>query len=977
MKKIILICIVLFWVPLMVSAQVRVLTGTVTSSKDGSSLPGVSVLNKTAGGGVATDMDGKYSIKVNKGDLLIFSFVGMKSKSIEVQGQTKLDVALDNDSEVLDELVVIGYGQRRKGTIAGSVSTVGKDVIDARPVVSFDQALQGQVSGVQITTSSGEPSASSSVRIRGVSSISAGTAPLYIMDGVMITEGDFNGLNPSDIENVSVLKDASSTSIYGSRAANGVIVITTKRGKYASKAKVSLRAQYGKSYMMDNKYDMMDSAGQLELEEYIGVRAGGSNTVKELLKTNVDWKDLLYHSGTTQNYEMSVAGGGENVSYYTSFGYFSQDGITLRSGIDRYSARANIEARANTWLKIGTNVSLSYSESETTESGGSTQNPALAAMVTKPYYNPYTANGKLVEYWETPNNANPLDGITKHPQGGSSFKMVGSLFLELKPIENLTIKTLGGIDASDIRSSSKSLPSYFMNNNGGIINGSASEMFARTYRLTMTNTANYMFKLDDLHNFIVLAGQEAVKLKENSFGARTEGLTDDRLSFIGAGTIPKKPSGGFSSGYSYMSFFGRVEYNYDYKYYVDLSLRGDGSSRFGKNNRWARFWSIGSMWDAKKEVFLADNAWLTMAQLSASIGTSGNSEIGAYKNRSWVSTGPIYNGVGGMTVDTSDPGNPDLTWESMFSTNVSLKLGFLERYTLKAEYYNKLTSDMLMDVPISQVTGYSMGMKNVGKMRNSGFEFEVGGDVLSRNGFTWNLNINASYNRNKIVELYDGAESYVENGAGTKLQEGESYGAFFLTRFAGVNPANGDGLWYDKNGQVTNVYSDENAVLLGKSYYAPWSGGMNTVFSYKGVSLSAYFSWMKDRYLINNERFMIENPGGEYVARFNQSVKLKDIWRNPGDITEIPRKDVEAQLDDRWLEDASYFKLKNVTVSWDVPKNWLAYTRIIGNVRVYAQGQNLFTLTKFTGFDPEVDSNMSIGRYPSSRQFIFGLDLTF
>lgn len=974
MSKILLILIGLILWQLPVVAQERTITGKVISVEDGQPLPGVTVQNKASKAGVATDLDGKYSIKAQKGDLLLFSFVGLKEKSIEVGALNVIDVKMEAVSEQMDEVVVIAYGgPRKKGTVSGAVSSVKGDVLETQQVASFDQALQGQIAGVQVTTSSGEPSARSSVRIRGISSIAANTAPLYIMDGVAITEGDFSTLNMDDIENVSVLKDASSTSIYGSRAANGVIVITTKRGKYAQEAKVNFRAMYGVSKLLAGDFNMMNSSEILELESELGLRYADDRTTKELAKTNVDWRDMMFHQGKVQNYELSISGGKDNFNYYVSGNYYNQDGIAPRSGLERFVFRANLEGRAKKWLKVGSNLSVGYSTYERTETGNNFYNPALAAVVFKPYYNPYQADGTLVKSWD--NLDNPLYGLGLNPSSNEDLKLVGSFFAELNPVEGLYLKSLVGADALVINGHAKSMPSYIRNEKDG---GSASESFGRNFRFTMTNTLTYQTLIKERHSLIVLLGQEAVKYQTNSFTALNKGTMDDRLSDMGSGTVSTLAKGGTPAGYAYLSAFGRLEYNLDSKYFLDFSIRSDGSSRFAPGNRWATFWSVGMMWNLKKEAFLADNSFLTGAKLSFSVGTSGNSEIGNYEYMSWVGTGSVYNQVNGM-YPLSQAGNWDITWENIFSTNVGISLSLMDRWDVKVDWYRKLTSNMLMNVPVSMVTGYSSMTENVGKMSNTGIEVEVGGDIIQNlAGFRWTLNGNFAWNKNRLEKLYEGAEEFMNSGVGVKYQVGKPVGSFYMPRFAGVNPANGDALWYDKEGKVTDEFSEENAVFLGKSYYAPWNGGFTSTFSYKGLSLSAFFNWVSGKYIMNNNRFFIENTGVDYVQAYNQSKKMLRRWKQPGDVTDIPRANQTTQINsDQWIDDASFLRLKNVTLSYNLPQAWLKYAKVLRNVRVYAQGQNLITWTKFEGFDPEDDANLTLGRYPTSRQFTFGLDVTF
>lgn len=974
MKKFLIICVSLLSIQLAALAQTKTVTGTVMSADDNLPVIGAAVLNLSAGNnvGTITDVNGQYSIKVSPGQELNFSFIGLQEQTIKYSGEEVLNITLQADAIKVDDVVVMGYGTRKKGTITGSVATVSSSTIDSRPVASFDQALQGQVAGVQIITSSGEPSAQSSVKIRGVSSMNAATAPLYVMDGVVINAGDFATLNSSDIENISILKDASSTSIYGARAANGVIVITTKQGKFGERATVKVRAQYGVSNLLDSKYKMMDSREILAFENEMGVRSGD---ITEMAQVNTDWTDLLYRTGHTQNYEVSYTGGSDKSTYYVSGAYYKQGGITLRSGLERYTLRSNNQTRINNWLKLGSSISLGYSHSQNTVPGGNLNNPSVGAMVTKPYDSPYDANGELVQRLTVSDNPNPLSSILYHPESSNDLKVVASVFVEIQPVKNLTIKSLFGIDGYDLRASSKSMPGYYNNLEQG---GSASEQFGRGYRMTLTNTATYNLMTKSRHNVNFLLGQETVTYNHEDFGATNTGTYDDRLSHLGAGSVATLASGGFSQSYRYLSVFGRAEYNYDYKYYVDLSVRGDGSSRFAKGKRWGTFWSVGLMWDIAKENFLAGNKVLTGLKINASAGTSGNSEIGYYDYMSWVNSGPIYNGLPGMAPGTQ-PGNPDLTWESTMAYDLGLRLEFLNRINLTLEGYHKTTSDMLLAVPISQVTGFSSMTQNIGKMSNAGFEADLNGDIVStRSGFVFNLGVNFAYNQNKLLKLYDGSDGYLQAGTGTKNQVGRSLGSYFMPRYAGVNPANGDALWYTKDGEVVNYFNSDDAVFVDKLFVAPWNGGFTATFSWKGLELSAFFNWMADKWIINNVRQFVENPNQAELMEYNQAKRMQTMWRKPGDITDIPRADIiRPQFATTMvLEDASFLRLKNVTLSYSLPSKVVKKMHI-QNLRVYAQGQNLLTWSKFQGFDPEDDGNLTMGRYPTARQFTFGIDIAF
>lgn len=946
--------------------------GVVKDAK-GETIPAANIVVKGTTIGTVADWDGNYQINAPKGSTLIFSYIGFASKEVVVGSQSVINVVLNEDTQALDEVVVVAYGTRKKGTISGSVGVIKADALENVPVASFDQALQGKATGLQVLANSGEPSAPASFKIRGVNSINAGTTPLFILDGIAISANDFSAINPNDIENISVLKDASSTSIYGARAANGVIVITTKRGKMGDKGKINVRAQYGFSNLAYGKWDQMNTTQRLNYEEEIGLRIPGTYDREALERININWRDVVFNNNAPfSTYELSASGASEKFNYFISGSYYGQEGIAMGSDFDRYSFRSNLEARVTNWLKIGTNTAFSYEKMmEADEGEYTTVTPISASRFMLPYWNPYKEDGSLTSISDGTwlgTNQNPLEWLANNDRRVNKAKLIASAFIEIRPIQDLVIRSVGGLDFSDNRVNMKSNPSYLPNYGSGMVGRS----FARYTNLTWTNTANYMKTFDDVHNINVLLGQEAVSNDAESFSVTARGQSNDKLLSMSSGT--SVTSWGDSQAQStYLSFFGRGEYNYDGKYFVDLSARRDGSSKFGAKSRWATFWSLGTMWNAKSERFLSQYDWLSNAQLSFSVGTSGNSSIPNYDHLALIAAGPQYDGKPGIGPMTK--GNENLTWEKLTTTNVALKLGFFNRLDMGLEFYNKKTTDMLMEVPVSYGTGFAFKWDNIGAMVNRGVELDLNLDAIRTKNFVWNVNANFSYNKNKITELYNGQDEYEMANTGMLLKVGHSYGEFYMVRFAGVNPANGDGLWYDKQGNIVNQYNENDRVLVGKSYNAPWQGGFGTSLSYKGISLSAQFSWVADRYMMNNDRYFDESNGT--FTMYNQSGKLLDRWKKPGDIAEIPRHGVLTQMDTHLLENASFLRLKNLTIGYELPASLLRNTKIIERVRFYGQGQNLLTFTGFTGMDPESSMNIYAASYPLARQFSFGVEISF
>ena len=977
-RKIIHLFVFLFMliVPQSFWAQSFVVKGQVTSHEDNEPLIGVAIMQEGTTNGVVTDFDGNYAIELKGVDkaVLVFSYIGMKTQLHTVNNSTGiLDIVMQSDAEVMEEVVVVAYGTRKKGTIAGSVSTVKSDKVANVPAAGFDQALQGQTPGLTVLSNSGEPSKAATFQIRGTNSINSGTAPLFILDGVPITSSDFNTISPSDIESISVLKDASSTSIYGARAANGVVVITTKRGTAMDKAKVVLRTQVGFSELAGNNWTLMNTAERIQFEQELGLDKG--QDYDKLRLTDVNWQEAVFNDrAMLQNYDLSISRATDKLNYFVSGSFYDQDGIAQGSTFRRYNLRANADVKASNWLKVGTNSMVAYEEVQQAEDGQyALYTPISACRFMLPYWNPYREDGSIASSKDgswTGTTYNPVEWMENNPVLNKKYKALTVLYAEITPIENLTIRSQFGVDYSHSTADMKSYPSFPGNNGIGNAGRSSYDMMS----LTITNTANYRFNLKDKHSFNVMLGQEGVDYRSEGFQVVTSGQNNDFLTDLASGTRASMWSNSFSS-YSYLSFFGRGEYSFDDRFYADFSIRADASSRFGKNGRWGTFWSVGLMWNLKQEEFMKRFDWLTTAQIAFSTGTSGNSEIPNYDHLELVGGGANYMGTAGIAPISE--GNPDLGWEQLWATNLAFHLGFFNRVNVDFELYNKRTSNMLMLVPQSYSNnGFGSRWDNVGVMINRGAELAVNADVIRTRDFTWNVNANVSYNKNEITELYNGLSEYEIAGTSTKLVVGHSVGEFYTNRYAGVNPANGDALWYTKEGELTTEYNESDKVMVGKNYIAPWQGGFGTTLSWKGFSLNAQFSWVADRWMFNNDRFF-EESNGLYTV-YNQSRRLLyDRWKKPGDVTDIPRYGITPQMDSRFLEDASFLRLKNLTLGYAVPQNWLEKTHFFDSARIYVQGQNLLTFTKFSGIDPESSSNIYAAQYPMSRQFTLGIELSF
>ena len=977
-------------------AQTKV-NGTVVSQEDGEPVIGASVLVVGTNVGTVTDANGQFSLTCPAGkNTLRISYVGMEPLEV-VAGSKHLRILLSNDQKAIDEVVVVGYGSAKKlGTIAGSVETVTADKFEHRPIANIGDALQGQVAGLQVFTSSGEPSASVSMRIRGVTSINASTTPLYILDGTEITSSTFQTLNPNDIESMTVLKDASSTAIYGSRAANGVIILTSKRGKYGQKATITVSAQYGVSKMTGDKMEMMNSEQWFTLQEMLTpsnkTNAGFQAMKNYYLKNGIstDWTDELFGgSAPTSEINVSANGGSQNFSYLLSYGHYKAEGIMDDSNMRRESLRANLEATITDWMKIGSNTNLAYTKYGTTAFGSSSNswyNKVTGSRWYLPIETPneiigldrsdyanstFEGYGKRQDYFEFLGIYNPYYLSEIQPSTSDRLNINENAYVNINPIKGLNIRSAVGLEFFDYTYSGNALPVGPFEGAG-----TSTESFERYYQWTVTNTAEYKFSIAQKHDFTVLLGQESTYSKDRGFRLRVNGLTDERLLLPSAGSAAVVPDNdqAYKTEESRNSWFGALNYSYDDRYFIDLSIRRDGSSLFGENNRWATFGAVAGMWKISSEKFMAPTKkWLNDLAVKVSYGSTGNSGIAAYRALGLVTTGGMYNGQSGTYI--GNPSNPDLTWETVKTFNVALTGRVLNRISFDFEYYNKVTSDMLMEIPYSYTTGFSGGWGNVAEMRNRGFDFTLGFDIIKSKDWKWHLAINGNYNQNRILKLFQGLDYYTLGNTGLRLEVGHPYGEFYSVRWSRVDPRDGQNVWLDKNGNETKVYSEDDQVMTGMNQFAPWSGGLSSSLSWNGIQLDMQFTGMFGRYMTNNMRYFVENAG--FASEMNQTTNMLNMWTTPGQITDIPAADADIEFDTHLLERATFVRLKMLQLSYTFPKKLMQQTRILKDAKIYFVGRNLLTFTSYSEYDPEVNSNITLGNYPNTRQYSIGCQLTF
>lgn len=680
--------------------------------------------------------------------------------------------------------------------------------------------------------------------------------------------------------------------------------------------------------------------------------------------------------------DVSATGGTDNLNYYLSFGHYDTEGIMDDSNLRRETLRSNIDASITKWMKIGANLNLSFQKYGTTafgNSAASVYNKAYAARVYRPdqtYYeilrddnDNFTGFGKRLDFFDKLGYYNPYYLSEIQPSHMDMIRINGNTFININPIKGLNLRASQGVEAFDYRNSYTALPVGPFEGSG-----SARESFQRYYQFTYTNTAEYKFDINSDHKFNILLGQESIIAKNQSFRASVDGLTDERLVLLSAGATATMPT---HEKYNkvFNSYFATFSYNYNEKYYLDATFRRDGSSLFGLNNQWGNFWSVGAMWDIKKESFLDSIDWLDQLQAKFSYGSVGNSSgLDPYMAFGLVGSGYMYNAQSGTAI--KNPANPDLTWEVVKSTNIALSTRLFDRVNIDLEYYNRNTENMLMEIPYSYTTGFQKGWGNVANMNNKGFDLTIDVDVLKNfHDFSWNITANINYNKNEITKLFNGLDEYVIANTGLKLQIGKPYGEYFYTRWAGVDSRDGYNMWYDKNGNLTKNYSDDDAVFTGKQRYAPWSGGFGTRLNWRGFTVSADFSLILGQYMLNNERWFTENP--QFASKDNQTTKMLTMWQKPGDITDISTPASAMQFDTHLLENASFMRMKNITVSYEFPKRWMKRTGFMETARVFFIGRNLLTVTNYQGYDPEVDTNVQLGNYPNTKQYSFGIELTF
>ena len=964
------------------------LSGTVTD-ESGMPLVGVSVVIKGTNKGVATDFDGKYSLTdVPKGAVLQFSSVGYQTTDVKANN-SQLNIKLAEATQNLDEVVVVGYGTQKKGDVTTAITSVKTKDLEQRPVISAAQAIQGRAAGIQVVQPNGAPGAGLAVRIRGNTSISASNDPLYVVDGIPVQ--DISSIAPNDIESMQVLKDASSAAIYGSRAANGVVLITTKQGK-RNEPKVSVNTYIGVSEIAKK----IPSLNTQQYYELMNETKAVATATLAGLTDKTDWYKETFRAGFTQNTQLSVSNASDNTKYYLSAGHTKEDGIIRSSFFERYNVRLNLEAKMRQWLTFETNLSYADYESNGIISGlGANRAGVVLSVINTPHYAPIWSEKTGEEGWyyydfKGANLSHPVENISRRADNllkNNRFVGSGSAIIQL--MKGLRYKSTLAIDrlsSKENRFTDPKLTSYGRRNYG-----EAADIRKNNTLLTFDNILTFD-KTFSKHNLSLLGGTSFTNAKmDASEMYATHFLTSDIKTLnaankIGQGSITN------AEEWSMMSYLGRLSYNYDSKYLLTANFRADGSSKLAPGKRWGYFPSVSVGWRLSRESFLSNIEWLSELKLRGGWGQTGNQAgissyayLQRYKiaRQNWWGNGANANAM--ITLTPNSFSNPNLTWETTTQSNIGLDVAlFKNRLAFAIDAYIKNTTNLLMEVPLPATSPVPSIYRNEGEMTNKGIEFSVDSHNLTGE-LEWNTNFNISLNRNKLNKLslqkvyYYASTSEATSEQVVRITEGQPLGKFWGLISEGVDPQTGDIKYKDLNGDGRITVSDKT--YIGDPN-PDFTFGFTNDFSYKNFTLSVFFQGSYGNDIYNASRIETE---GMYDGK-NQSTAVLNRWKKRGDITDIPRavKGTDnIKASSRWVEDGSYLRLKTLTLAYNLPTQALQQYGI-RKVQPYFTAQNLWTLTNYKGFDPEVNEGLSgptmgidWGTYPQTKSFIFGLNIEF
>lgn len=971
------------------SAQKRV-TGRVVDQQ-GNPVVGATVKVTGAKVVTSTDANGNFTLTnvPNAAKTVDVTYIGMESANVSIAGNMKV-VLKDN---TLKEAVVLGYGTARKiGTIGGAVAKVSGEDIEETPAINIMDAMQGKVAGLQIYNNTGDVGdlSNTSIVIRGVGSLEAGNTPLVVVDGSPADASILNLLNPSDIESMITLKDASATSIYGSRAANGVIYITTKSGRRNEKAVVTIGQKIGWSQLARSVGNPMNATELLDFQLENGIITAEKYAEYKNHGANTDWQKYHFRDDAPMyETDFSVRGGSNSTDYFVSGNYMKNTGVDDASRMKRYNFRTNLRTQVNDWMQMGVNQTIVYTDRATngyTRSGSNNlRSYSTASYMFPAYWDPY-APGYVENHmiWGLESyDTKWLADI--QPKTTNDLIYNGTAFIQLNPMKGLTLKSQLGLYATNSNYKYTQLAEF------PGMNGIASAYItdSRSAQWTITNTAEYKFNIGEDHEITALLGQEGIRYNSNGFSVGAKGSTDNRLLLLSNMTEAEWDDISESAAeYQFLSFFGRLDYALKNKYFFNFTVRNDQSSRFGATNRSAMFYSGSANWNIKREKFMDNLWWLTDANVRVSVGSTGNSSIGNYEHLGLVGT-TQYGGTAGWGL--AQPANTELGWEKQIQTNVGFDVNLFDRFNLEFNWYHKKTKDMLMDIPLPSTTGFSSQMMNVGELSNRGVELTASYDIIKpkKQGDLWlNFRMSYAYNTNKIDKLFYGIEEWPMESYLLCYKVGESLN-YYMPIYAGVDKEDGAPMWYKKGykGGVQHEFNPETMTKdasnmsalnqdTGKGMYAPHTGGFGLSASWKGFSLVADFAYTLDKYMVNNVYYWATDKGS-LQSGYNADRDVLKMWKNPGDITDMPGYQYSSQFDTHLLENASFLRLKNLTLAYDLPKKWMEATKFMQGARLSFTTRNLFTITKYKGADPELDTNIAYGNYPATRQFVLGVEVTF
>ena len=974
----------------------RTVTGTVTD-EGGGALPGVSILVKGTQRGTTTDQSGSFRLEVPDGAAtLVFSFVGYTSREVVVGNQTKIDVTLAPDLKSLDEVVVVGYGTVRKSDLTGAVSTVKAEQIAAYPAGGITQALQGRAPGVQIQANNGDPGASFKIRIRGGSSINASSDPIFVIDGFV--GGTLPP--PEDIESIEILKDASATAIYGSRGANGVVMVTTKKGK-AGKTTVELNTSYS-SQREINRLDLLNG------EQYTAY-------LKELTPSyvspgqNTDWQDEIFKPGSIQNHQLSFSGGNQSVKYYVSGSVFDQQGVIVRTDFKRYSVTNNLSFDVSKRVRIGMNLFAQRTGRHGTRtqegSGGAGSTGAVAsALKFMPNQGIYNPDGTYTIAQQGDPIDNPFAIVNELQNESINDRLQANFSADFDIFEGLKFRTTLGASINNQRESSFQPTTL---NQGRNVGGQATQDGDKNTNLINENYLTYSRTLGGAHNLSLLGGYSFQKTTFESFGARSQSFISDAVSFwnLGSASVFQAPNSNLSQT-ELFSYFGRINYGYKDRYLLTLNARYDGSSNFSKNQKWAFFPSGAVAWNVMNEDFMQNVKFFNSWKIRVSYGLTGNQAISPYQTLARfsptlaVSNGKLVNAVRPTTV-----ANDNLTWETNAQFDVGTDIGFLNnRFNLTIDYYNRVTRNLLFSVPLPQYSGFQSQLKNIGKVGNKGVELGLDSKVFT-GGFKWDLGLNVSANRNKVLELPDGSDIQYGSGPGHMiglgntqiLRVGQPVGSFWGWVYDGVyqqgdsflpgggfEQVAGGEKYRDLNGDG-KLNADDRRIVGNPNPNFIW--GINSDFRYRNFDLNIFFQGSQGNDLLSYTLLELES----IASPFNSTVRALDRWTPTNTNTDVPKRSAARpqRVSTRWVYDGSYARLKNIALGYNLPAALLDRV-FVSRVRIYVSAQNILTFTKYPGYDPEVNyssggsgsnSNRNLGldygSYPNAKSYTVGLNVGF